>query len=64
MTEHVKYAEVTIPALNIERRQAKLVEKAPKRFNIWWNSHYDDKNQIMYTDEDVNVPNEMVIIER
>jgi hypothetical protein len=68
MSEMVEFATVTIPALDIKQREAFAVRKAPKRFSVWWDSEqygcFCDYDTITQHEPDVNVPNEMIILER
>jgi len=62
MGEVVENVKVTIPELDIERKRADVVEKAPKRFSVWWDARLHDARSTPYADPDVNVPNEMIIL--
>jgi hypothetical protein len=68
MSEMIEWATVTIPALDIKQKEAFAVRKAPKRFSVWWDSEQDGRlcnhDTITRHDPDMNVPNEMIILEK
>lgn len=64
MTTIKQNVEVTIPAMDIEEREAQVVKMAPKRFSIWWNDVYiPDYTSTPSSEPDMTVPNEMIIVD-
>jgi len=64
MVQYTTHVEVTVPALDITRKEAYMVEKASKRFSVWWTNKGATDTRLKQLDPDLNVPSEMIIIER
>jgi len=62
MVEFVSNCLVTIPELDIKRKEAQLVKMASKRFRVWWGG-LDQLFHYQMQDCDVSVPNGMVIVQ-
>lgn len=64
MTSVKENVQVTIPAMDIEEREAQVVKMASIRFSIWWNNtHIPEYTNTPNSDPDMTVPNEMIIVE-
>jgi len=61
MVDYFNDVKVTIPEMDISNKKAATVKEAPARFRIWWDDK-DGRGGEPYTQEDISVPNEMVIV--
>lgn len=61
LKEHVK---VTVPELNIQRKEAAAVVISSGRYAIWWDTvHIPPHSNTPENEEDMLVPSDMAIVE-